>query len=34
MWRPTQAGRFAVASRVLVVLETLIKPLREADQVL
>ena len=34
MWRQTQAGRFAVASSELVVLETLIKPLREADQVL
>ena len=34
MWRQAQAGRFAIASSELVVLETLIKPLREADEVL
>ena len=32
MWRQTHAGRFAVASSELVVLETLIKPLREAGE--
>ena len=34
MWRQTQVGRFEVASIESVVLEPLIKPLREAGQVL
>ena len=31
MWREARAGRFALASSELVVLETLIKPLREGN---
>ena len=31
MWRHAQAGQFVIASSHLVVLETLVKPLREGD---
>ncbi|MCY4474984.1 MAG: PIN domain-containing protein [Chloroflexi bacterium] len=31
MWRQAQTGRFAIVSSELVVLETLVKPLRDAD---
>lgn len=34
MWRQAQAGRFAIVSSELVVLETLVKPLREGDTIL
>jgi predicted nucleic acid-binding protein len=34
MWRQAQAGQFVIVSRELVVLETLVKPLREGDTVL
>lgn len=33
MWRQAQAGQFAIVSSDLVVLETLVKPLRESDAV-
>ena len=34
MWRQAQAGQFTITSSDLVVLETLVKPLREGDKVL
>jgi predicted nucleic acid-binding protein len=34
MWRQAQAGQFIIVSSELVVLETLVKPLREGDTVL
>ena len=34
MWRQAQAGRFEIVSSDLIVLETLVKPLREKDTVL
>ena len=34
MWRQAQAGRFEIVSSYLIVLETLVKPLREKDIVL
>jgi predicted nucleic acid-binding protein len=34
MWRQAQAGQFVIMSSELVVLETLVKPLREGDTVL
>ncbi len=33
MWRQAQAGQFGIVSSDLVVLETLVKPLRERDTV-
>ena len=33
MWRQAQTGQFAIVSSDLVVLETLVKPLRESDAV-
>ena len=33
MWRQAQAGQFIVVSSDLVVLETLVKPIREGDTV-
>ena len=33
MWRQAQAGQFGIVSSDLVVLETLVKPLREHDTV-
>jgi hypothetical protein len=34
LWRQAQAGQFLIVSNELVVLETLVKPLREGDTVL
>jgi predicted nucleic acid-binding protein len=34
LWRRAQAGQFVIVSNELVVLETLVKPLREGDTVL
>jgi predicted nucleic acid-binding protein len=34
LWRQAQAGQFVIVSSELVVLETLVKPLREGDTVL
>jgi len=34
MWRQAQAGQFVIVSSELVILETLVKPLREGDMVL
>ena len=33
MWQQAQAGQFSIVSRELVILETLVKPLREGDTV-
>jgi hypothetical protein len=33
MWRQAQAGQFTIVSSDLVILETLVKPLREGDTV-
>ena len=33
MWRQAQAGQFSIGSSDLVVLETLVKPLREGDTI-
>lgn len=34
LWKATQEGRFEIVSSELVILETLVKPLRERDEVL
>ena len=34
MWRQAEAGQFVIVSSELVVMETLVKPLREGDKVL